>query len=42
MTIITISAVTLLYNTSSKLGIQNSNLYEKYIINKSDTLNDKI
>ena len=36
MTILPISVITLLHNTSSKLGIQNNNMYEMYFVNKSD------
>ena len=36
MTILPISVITLLYNTSSKLGIQNNNMYEMYFITRID------
>ena len=36
MTILPISVITLLCNTSSKLGIQNNNMYEMYFVTKSD------
>ena len=41
MTILPISVITLLYNTSSKLGIQNNKMYEMYFITRIDNTKSK-